>query len=154
MVRLKNRYTLVRVHWGEAGPPAPSKKTGGRGVEGGAVYAAIKGAIRGKVGEEGLEVLGPSLTVMYYSALTNLAVVRVTRNHVHVLHTALRSVTEIVTCACSLETLHVAGSVRTAQRAALQHHDTLARPHAQDPALQTALAKEREALLEKTYHES
>ena len=80
--------------------------------------------------------------VKYWNEATRMCVVRAGRQHHRLLLEAMQSPTSVKSHSCAWEILHVAGSIRSCQKALFEHNNALVRRHSQKvkQAMEDALA--------------
>ncbi|KAF5359410.1 hypothetical protein D9756_002919 [Leucocoprinus leucothites] len=120
MVRFKNRWLLVEfipttLPLDQAAPstnPLDAKK----------IYNALKQSILTNFGDTGWGAVGLSLTVKYFSPTTNVAIIRVGRDQHRVAWGGVTLLKEIDSCKVIPYVVHVSGTIKHAQLAAIAHN--------------------------------
>ncbi|KAF0852827.1 nuclear ribonuclease P subunit Pop5 [Andalucia godoyi] len=131
MVRFKNRYILVDLQFSDhpKGREAVATTTttgtgsasGGGSVTDRDVLSAIRKTILDCFGIHGSAIFGGSFSIKYYSYSTGTLILRVARaDHVRFV-AAIAMTTAVKDRLCVFRTMHVAGSIRNAQRRAIEH---------------------------------
>ncbi|KAJ3043210.1 RNA-binding protein pop5 [Rhizophlyctis rosea] len=112
MVRFKNRYILIEVTWDD-----------GRILESldeRAIKKALKESIETNFGDYGDGIVAGSLSVKYFSPFTNVAILRVARDHLQMVWAAITFITSIQKRSCIVRVVHVSGTIRSVQKVAIQ----------------------------------
>jgi len=126
MVRFKNRWLLV-----EFIPIGQNKPDPGH-LEGKHIWAALKQSALSNFGDAGWGSISLSLTVKYYSPTTNICIIRVARDHHKITWAALTLSSAIEGIKYIPNVLHVSGTIKHAQQAAIAHNrEIVARYRAQ-----------------------
>lgn len=136
MVRFKNRYLLVEIV-----PVDPSRGLGeyeareGAGLSAASVASHLRQSIADNFGQVGAAVTAQSLSVKYCNATTGTVVVRAAREQLPLVWASLTLLTgappgegraaAAPTARWLWRVTHVAGTIRSAQRAAMRHAVTL-----------------------------
>ncbi|KAL7751518.1 RNA-binding protein pop5 [Sorochytrium milnesiophthora] len=114
MVRLKNRYLLFQLSFKDKNKVDTALSTE-------TVKRAIRDSIDENFGVLGAGLTGHSLTVKYFSAFTNVGIVRATRDHYRIAWAAMTFVTQILQQPCRIVVLHCSGTIIKCQKAALKY---------------------------------
>ncbi|KDO28736.1 hypothetical protein SPRG_19953 [Saprolegnia parasitica CBS 223.65] len=125
MVRFKNRYFIVEVTFGRGkkGPALTARD----------IYSLVLAAIGSNYGDFGVGTMQAALQVLYYNAITHLAVVRCGRDDATKVHACLTFLTEAQHQDAKFRTVVVCGSSRTVKDTLLR----LSRERIQDAKLAT-----------------
>ncbi|TFK96719.1 hypothetical protein BDV98DRAFT_651646 [Pterulicium gracile] len=115
MVRFKNRWILV-----ELLPTTEGKQT--PPINGKQIWNALKQSLITNFGDTGWGAVGLSLTVKYYSPTTNMAIIRVGREHHRTAWAALTLLSSIEGFTFVPNVIHVSGTIKHAQMAAVEHN--------------------------------
>eukprot|EP00741_Cyanophora_paradoxa_P020031 tig00021217_g19333.t1 len=113
MVRFKNRYVLAELHW-EDGKFDEE-------LAAGHVLAAVRASIQTNFGDIGTARTQQSLQVKYFNNVTNLLIMRVARGPHQDAWAALNFITKIKNRTVTIRVIHVAGTIRSCQKKALEH---------------------------------
>ncbi|OQR81574.1 hypothetical protein THRCLA_23341 [Thraustotheca clavata] len=124
MVRFKNRYFIVDVAF------ARGKKLASLTARD--VYTVVLQAIGSNYGDYGVGIIQSSLQVVYYNAITQLAVVRCARDHATQVQACLTFITEVLHQDVKFRTVHVCGSNRTLKDTMLELSRERIRDHKLD----------------------
>ncbi|KAJ7766615.1 hypothetical protein B0H16DRAFT_1522005 [Mycena metata] len=116
MVRFKNRWLLVELipALGPNLSPAP--------LDGQKIWAALRQSVVNNFGDVGWGYVGPSMSVKYYSPTTNICIIRVARDHHKIAWGALTLVTEIAGTRYIPNVIHLSGTIKHVQLAAISHN--------------------------------
>ncbi len=126
MVRFKNRYLLLEVHW-EDGLVDPT-------LSHQAVLNALRDSISSNFGDFGFACVGKAVEVKYWNKATSLAIVRTTRSHYRMVWAAATFITRIGNRICAICARHI-GGMRSCSRqgialtAAVRIHQGLPEGH-------------------------
>jgi len=125
MVRLKTRYLLAKINFVDKKQFHPINVS--------EVIEAVNSAVHEIHGDNGLSQVQVGLNVKYLNVKTKLVIIRVRRNHYHLLASALPFITSIKcekisknpahSINCFFETLHVAGTIRTLQKFIIKYNN-------------------------------
>ena len=125
MVRLKTRYLLAKINFVDKKQYHPINVS--------EVIEAVNSAVHDIHGDNGLSQVQVGLNVKYLNVKTKLVIIRVRRNHYHLLASALPFITSIKcekisknpahSINCFFETLHVAGTIRTLQKFIIKYNN-------------------------------
>lgn len=133
-MRFKNRYYLVEIIW-EAIGVHPSTGAASSSSSSGAssvhlrsdvslashhLQSALRESMLAHFGEWGLARVLQSLQVRYLNSLTNLAILRVARTDARTLAAIIAFLGQIKQKQILLRTIHLAGTIRSCQKRALQ----------------------------------
>jgi len=113
MVRFKNRYLLVEVIFPE-GVEKPN-------VTEGLLFTIIKDSLAANFGEVGWGQVGGSLNIKYLSRTTGLAIVRTSRPTLSTVWAAITFIRSIKGVECCPRIIHVGGTIRKTQQAAIRY---------------------------------
>ncbi|KAI9002123.1 hypothetical protein DFJ74DRAFT_613636 [Hyaloraphidium curvatum] len=114
MVRFKNRYLVIEVVF----PDGPHTLLD---VHAGTVANVIRDSLEMNFGEWGAATAAMSLSVKYYSAHTNIGIVRVARDHFRLIWGALTFITKLKNRDCIVRVIHVSGTIKKAQLATIRY---------------------------------
>lgn len=117
MVRFKNRYLLGHVEFGDN---AVDESISQRDI-----FFALKASIQYNFGLFGEGLLGNGLQVKYYNGITGQLIVRCARDTHRLVWSALTSITKLRSRQATVSVLHVGGSLRTCQQAAIKYNKAL-----------------------------
>ncbi|KIK56141.1 hypothetical protein GYMLUDRAFT_76256 [Collybiopsis luxurians FD-317 M1] len=140
MVRFKNRWLLVEFIPTSSDAsilsiPDPVKSSPQTNFDGKQIYAALKQSILNHYGDVGWGSVGLSLTVKYYSPVTNICIIRVGRDHHKIARGGVTLLESIEGIKCIPHVIHVSGTIKHAQLAAIAHNrEIIARYRAQAKA--------------------
>ncbi|KIK03771.1 hypothetical protein K443DRAFT_652008 [Laccaria amethystina LaAM-08-1] len=118
MVRFKNRWLLVEFIPLELEKPKPGTSR----LDGKTIWAALKQSIQNNFGDTGWGAVALSLTVKYFSPTTNICIIRVGRDHHQVAWAGLTLLTSITGFRYIPNVVHLSGTIRHAQLAAIAHN--------------------------------
>jgi len=113
MVRFKNRYLLAELRWEDGRRPDT--------VTGYNLLNAIKDSLQYNFGDFGLGSNLQSLQVKYFNPTTNMCIVRCNRDHHNIVWAALSFIGVIAKHSVSIHVLHVGGTVKLCQKAAIAY---------------------------------
>ncbi|ETW82624.1 RNase P [Heterobasidion irregulare TC 32-1] len=122
MVRFKNRWILVEF-LPAPGDPEPTR--GAVELTGKHVWAALRQSVIAHFGDTGWGAVGASLSVKYFSPTTNLCIVRVAREPYRIAWAAATLLSSIEGRPCIPNVVHVSGTIKHAQLAAIEHNRTV-----------------------------
>ncbi|EMD35806.1 hypothetical protein CERSUDRAFT_66255 [Gelatoporia subvermispora B] len=133
MVRFKNRWLLVEfIPCGDAPSSHPTPGLNGGDSSSKQIWAALKQSVITNFGDTGWGAVGTSLTVKYYSPRTNMCIIRVAREQHRIAWAALTLLSAIDGQRFLPHVVHVAGTIKQAQLAAIRHNrEVVARYRAQ-----------------------
>jgi ribonuclease P/MRP protein subunit POP5 len=121
--------------------PSLSLRTVDPSLQAYTVQSAVRDALRDSFGDLTAGRCMQSLTVRYLNSLTNAAIIRVARADHRALAAALCFVTAIKGKSTALRTVHIGGTIRSCQKAALKlQRKRMAELHAQLAAAEAAMA--------------
>lgn len=126
MVRVKNRYLLLELHWQTGSTVSPlssslSSPPTFPSVTNSQLYRLLSQTIQTNFGDFGAAQCA-ALSVKYWNAATRICIVRAPRAASRIVQAAVTLITEVKRRRCVFRTLHLAGSMRTCQKAALKHN--------------------------------
>lgn len=101
MVRFKNRYILLEVHWSDGLVDAE--------LPPGAVANAVRDSINSTFGDFGAAAAGRAVDIKYWNATTSLAIIRCTRSHFRMVWAGASFVSKIGNRQCAICAKHVGG---------------------------------------------
>jgi len=116
-MRVKNRYLLCVLSFDDG----QVDQSFGSAV----IYRALAQTLESQWGDYGAGCLASSLSVKYYNALTGLVIARASRDHYRLLWSVLKATRKIKGRPCTLTCVHVGGTIRACQQAALSHSRAL-----------------------------
>jgi ribonuclease P/MRP protein subunit POP5 len=121
--------------------PSLSLRTVDPSLQAYTVQSAVRDALRDSFGDLTAGRCMQSLTVRYLNSLTNAAIIRVARADHRALAAALCFVTAIKGKSTALRTVHIGGTIRSCQKAALKlQRKRMAELHAQLAAAEAMMA--------------
>ena len=112
-MRFKNRYLLVQLLFSPPSLTLPSLTSY-------ALYREVRQALLANFGEFGYGQVTNSLQVKYLNTHTNLVILRAPRDDADVIRAALVMIREVRGEACVLRVVHVGGTIRSCQKAAVK----------------------------------
>ncbi|KDQ59026.1 hypothetical protein JAAARDRAFT_68592 [Jaapia argillacea MUCL 33604] len=118
MVRFKNRWLLV-----EFIPSAqivPSREP--EPLTSRQIYSALKESVVSNFGDTGWGAVGFSLTVKYYSPMTNICIIRVGRDQHRIAWGAVTLLDAIEGRKVIPNVVHISGTIKHTQLAAIEHN--------------------------------
>ncbi|KAF5381889.1 hypothetical protein D9757_007556 [Collybiopsis confluens] len=86
------------------------------------IYAALKQSIISHFGDVGWGAVGLSLTVKYYSPVTNICIIRVGRDQHKIAWGGLTLLESVQGVRCIPYVIHLSGTIKHAQLAAITHN--------------------------------
>lgn len=110
MVRVKRRYFVFQFHFN-------SNVT--NVIKSSHIHSAFENMIARLYGDVGIAHFTRNLSIIYYNPSTHVAIVRCLRDDKHMLQTAATFISKITTTdqiECSIQTLHVGGSIRQCKK--------------------------------------
>jgi len=113
MVRFKNRYQLCELVWVDGHVDESLNSS--------ALYTAVREVLIAMFGDWGYASVLTSFQVKYWNYHTNLCIVRSARDHYRMVWTAMTFATRIKGRAVTFRSLHVSGTIRSCQQAAIRH---------------------------------
>ncbi|PPQ63559.1 hypothetical protein CVT24_004856 [Panaeolus cyanescens] len=133
MARFKNRWILVEFipinksttqgnpggGTAELGKPSNS---GSLTLDGKKIWNSLRQSVASNFGDTGWGKVGLSLTVKYFSPMTNLCIIRVARDQHNIAWAALTLLSSIDGMAYIPNVIHVSGTIKHAQLAAIAHN--------------------------------
>ncbi|KAI0363865.1 hypothetical protein BV20DRAFT_975164 [Pilatotrama ljubarskyi] len=122
MVRFKNRWLLVEFLPVPA--PTPGRPTPGTQEEitSKQIWSALKQSVIAHFGDTGWGAVGSSLTIKYFSPRTNLCIIRVARDPHKIAWASVALMTAIDGRRYIPHVVHVSGTIKQAQLAAIRHN--------------------------------
>ncbi|KAF9487825.1 hypothetical protein BDN71DRAFT_1485237 [Pleurotus eryngii] len=114
MVRFKNRWLLVEF--------IPLHEATNNALNGQQIFNALKQSILANFGDTGWGAVGMSLNVTYFSPVTKICIIRVARDHHNLAWAALTLVTAVGTSRYIPNVVHLSGTIKHAQLAAVEHN--------------------------------
>ncbi|KAF9483181.1 hypothetical protein BDN70DRAFT_911334 [Pholiota conissans] len=138
MVRFKNRWILVEFIPVSQGTAQLGKVGSGNKLDGKVIWAALKQSVLSNFGDTGWGAVGLSLTVKYFSPTTNICIIRVARDQHNIAWAALTLLTAIEGGRYIPNVIHVSGTIKHAQLAAIAHNREIVaryRAMSKNPAL-------------------
>jgi ribonuclease P/MRP protein subunit POP5 len=114
MVRTKNRYILFEVYW--------EREDSMNELNSSVILQTVRTSIETNFGDLGVSSTLRSLSLKYFDSSTNTGIIRVTRKHQRLLHVSLTLIHSIDKTICCVKTLHIGGSIRSCQEAAIKNH--------------------------------
>ncbi|KAF9193760.1 hypothetical protein BGZ50_007170 [Haplosporangium sp. Z 11] len=82
---------------------------------------AVKDSIAENFGDYGVGLTQRSLLIKYFSPHTNIGILRIARDEVHIVWGALTFIKEIKGRPCSIRVLHTAGTIQNCQLTTIQY---------------------------------
>ncbi|KLO17385.1 hypothetical protein SCHPADRAFT_900658 [Schizopora paradoxa] len=135
MVRFKNRWLLVEFIPCTKDEPSYSPS---EGINSKHIWSALKDSIIANFGDSGWGAVASSLTVKYFSPMTNLSIIRVARDHHQIAWGAVTLLRTVQGKSYLPNVIHVSGTIKHTQLSAISHNrETVARirAHSKLPAL-------------------
>ncbi|KAI8818087.1 uncharacterized protein EV422DRAFT_569876 [Fimicolochytrium jonesii] len=160
MVRFKNRYLLVQIHFDDQPQTSWSNaKTADTSFDGRTLHYALKDSLLTNFGDHGAGKTAASTNVKYYSPHTTTGIVRCARDDLSFVWAALTLMSKVKgpgnkTYSVTVRVMHVSGTIKSAQTKAIKFDTELIRdmvttgvlPVAESQELMTRVKKEIEAL--------
>ena len=111
MVRVKRRYFVFQFHFQTHSHPSTLVKSS-------QIHSTLETMIGRLYGDIGVARFTRNLSVIYYNPSTHVAIVRCLRDDKHMLQTAAAFVSRLTNdpVDCSIQTLHVGGSIRQCKK--------------------------------------
>ncbi|GBE90101.1 Ribonuclease P/MRP protein subunit POP5 [Sparassis crispa] len=128
MVRFKNRWLLVEFIPCSRSPAAvveldaPSVTSGASEMNSKQIWSALKQSIIIHFGDTGWGAVGASLSIKYFSPRTNVCIIRVGRDQHRIAWAGVTLLTAIDGQRYVPNVIHVSGTIRHAQLAAIRHN--------------------------------
>ena len=128
MVRFKNRYLLFRINTKDDMEKSPRHSISQHDI-----MHTVKGFLATMVGNHGLALISPSLSMKYFDVASQIGILRVARAEYRKLWACLSLLTCIVhqqgknaavsvfRAACSVSILHISGTIRNCQLKAIAY---------------------------------
>lgn len=113
MVRLKNRYLLVELVWGDGKIDESLNSK--------AILHLIQQQLRTNFGDWGFALTQLSLQVKYFNSITNTCIVRVARDQQKILWNCLTLIREYRNRPLTIRILHIGGTIRACQKMAIKY---------------------------------
>ncbi|KAA6422819.1 hypothetical protein WJX79_002499 [Trebouxia sp. C0005] len=137
MVRFKNRYILYEVIWKDGKADEAINEAG--------LLAVFRESVAVNFGDHGVAKSAMSLSVRYYNSVTHLCMVRCGTEEYRQVWCALSMINEISSKRAMLHFLHLGGTLKSCQQAAIDYNkrllDGLRLSQQQSKAIQHAEAK-------------
>jgi len=111
MVRVKFRYLLIEVH-------------GTGEISQDELFHELRNTVQNLHGDFGFACIRKALRVVYHNQLTRVAIVRVLREQVRVISTALPMIRHIGEQHIRLSAVHIGGTIKQCHRALIKFHRT------------------------------
>ena len=112
-MRFKSRYLLFVLDWVSPATHSPIASIN--------IYRAIRESVVFNFGEYGFGHVLTGAAVKYYNDITGVTIVRSTRDDWRMVECAIMNITHIGSDVVSFRLLNVSGTIRHAQRAAVEH---------------------------------
>lgn len=133
MVRHKNRWLLVEFIPCTTPGPGSTNASGGQTssaalgagdaeLNSKQIWSALKQSVITHFGDTGWGAVGASLNIKYYSPRTNMCIIRVARDHHRIAWASVTLLSSIEGQRYIPNVVHVAGTIKQAQLAAIQHN--------------------------------
>ncbi|KAG4102268.1 hypothetical protein H8356DRAFT_1652483 [Neocallimastix lanati (nom. inval.)] len=114
MVRFKNRYILFEIVYDED----EEKKIN---VNYSIISKAIKTSIEQNFGAYGIGIIQSSFTIKYFSPVTKIGILRSSRKQFNMIWASLTFINNIQNNGCLIRVLHVGGTIKSTQKAAIKY---------------------------------
>ncbi|CAF0794423.1 unnamed protein product [Didymodactylos carnosus] len=114
MVRIKRRYFVFHIHFADDNDDKQHYLS--RHLKPNHIQTSLEQIIQKLYGDYGSAKFLRSLTIIYYNPVTNLSIIRCLRENKVEMKTVATFTTHIGPYECSLQTLHVAGSIRQCKK--------------------------------------
>ncbi|EIM20680.1 hypothetical protein WALSEDRAFT_69607 [Wallemia mellicola CBS 633.66] len=121
MVRFKNRWIIAEIIFPDSPPFEDSPNTEKR-LDGKQILQSIRRNIAHNFGDHGAGSVANSLSLKYHSAITRLCIFRIAREYKDMLHAALTLTTSLSEYDVCIRVLHVSGTIRKVQEAAIRYN--------------------------------
>ncbi|CAH1758205.1 2991_t:CDS:2 [Entrophospora sp. SA101] len=126
MVRLKNRWLLFELIFEDSLQQQTitspySSQTVSEGISSKDIYNVVKESIQNNFGDYGTGCVSVSISVKYFSSHTNIGVLRISRDHYHMVWCALTFITQVKSKNCLLRILHIGGTIKQCQLSAIEY---------------------------------
>lgn len=116
MVRVKNRYMCLDIKlWQDDQKRPDSFPLSARSING-----FLREQIKTNFGDLGAGLVLSGMQVKYFSPKTNVAILKVPRDHCRMVATTLSLATQIHKRPCSVYAVHISGTIKKCQRAAIR----------------------------------
>ncbi|KAH9918901.1 uncharacterized protein BXZ73DRAFT_92128 [Epithele typhae] len=122
MVRFKNRWLLVEFLPMPTHTPGREPRAAAEEFTSKQIWVALKQSVLTHFGDTGWGAVGSSLTVKYFSPKTNLCIIRVAREPHKIAWASVTLVTAVDGRRCVPHVVHVSGTIKQAQLAAIRHN--------------------------------
>jgi len=109
MVRVKFRYVLFEIH-------------GGSDITQDELFHKLRDTVQNLHGDFGFACIRKALRVVYHNKLTRVAIVRLLREQLQVVTTALPMIRHIGEQHIRLSTVHIGGTIKQCHRALIKFH--------------------------------
>ncbi|KAI1792147.1 hypothetical protein LXA43DRAFT_1008201 [Ganoderma leucocontextum] len=122
MVRFKNRWLLVEFLPSACPGPNQPSRVAEEPTTSKQIWSALKQSVIAHFGDTGWGAVGSSLTIKYFSPRTNLCIIRVARDPHKIAWASVTLMTMIDGRKYVPHVVHVSGTVKQAQLAAIRHN--------------------------------
>ncbi|KAJ3015978.1 hypothetical protein HKX48_004277 [Thoreauomyces humboldtii] len=113
MVRIKNRWLLIRVHL-EPSRDSPAA-TIDTSLTSKSIYHLLKDSLQLNFGDYGAGISASSIGVKYFSPFTHTGIIRCSRDQYQMIWAALTFVTKCKGTPCVIRVLHNSGTIKKIQ---------------------------------------
>jgi len=117
MVRFKNRYLLTELQWEDDKRPQELNSF--------LILNTIKESIQSNFGDFGIGSIQMSLQVKYFNPVTNICIIRGSRNYFQMLWNSVTFINNMKKIPVSFCVLHVGGTMKLCQKAAIKYDKEL-----------------------------
>ncbi|KAL0220573.1 hypothetical protein RCL1_000427 [Eukaryota sp. TZLM3-RCL] len=117
MVRFKHRYLLCEFFWENGSVNLQADAS--------SLKHDLRSALQHCFGIHGLGLTQSGLNVKFFNNLTNMAIIKAPRDHYRMVWLSLVSLRNLGNMKCSVRVVHIGGSVKLCQKAALEHGRSL-----------------------------
>ncbi|ORX88552.1 hypothetical protein K493DRAFT_341204 [Basidiobolus meristosporus CBS 931.73] len=125
MVRFKNRYILFEILFEETNGSKATHLQPTHPFDTPLNTRTLQNLFKEQIvlnfGDYGQGCLGSSLQVKYFSPYTNIGIARVARDHYHTLWATLTFITSIEKQDCLFRVIHLGGTIKSCQQAAIKY---------------------------------
>jgi len=111
MVRFKNRYLLVELQWADGMVDSS--------VSAQTLKRTVKQHLQHNFGDYGVGLIQQTLQVKYWNNMTNLCIIRCAREYHKMVWSALTTIKALNNRDLLFRLVHLGGSIRSCQKAAL-----------------------------------
>ncbi|KAJ1676013.1 RNA-binding protein pop5 [Spiromyces aspiralis] len=118
MVRFKNRYLCFEIDYETHNRPTGTARVSLTIPE---LASIVREHVRENFGDYGLGSILGAFTVKYFSSFTNVGIIRVARDHYHMIWSALTFINYIKGTRCMVRVIHLSGTIKKSQLAAIKH---------------------------------